>query len=194
LIAFIKRLRDAADSVAPGTPVAGTLPISSDMIEAISKDGPLATLIAFLAVSLLVVVLFRSRMTVLLILLSLFMGILGLGGFMMALGLKINFLNFIALPITFGIGVDYGVNIFQRYREEGARDILRVLRHTGGAVGLCSFTTVTGYSSLLLAGNLGFVSFGRLAVAGEVTCLAAALFAFPAWLLLRERKHRATRH
>lgn len=187
LIRFIARLREAADSVAPGTPVAGTLPISSDMIQAISRDGPMATLIAFIAVTLMVILLFRSVGVSFLILSSLLMGVIGLGGFMMALGLKINFLNFIALPITFGIGVDYGVNIFERWREEGSRDILSVIRNTGGAVGLCSFTTMVGYSSLLLAGNLGFVSFGRLAVAGELTCLFAAILAFPALLVLRER-------
>ena len=32
----------------------------------------------------------------------------------MALGIKINFANFIAFPITFGIGVDYAVNVMSR--------------------------------------------------------------------------------
>ena len=37
---------------------------------------------------------------------------------------KLNFLNFIALPVTFGIGVDYAVNIVQRdleLRDRGGR-------------------------------------------------------------------------
>ena len=40
---------------------------------------------------------------------------------------KLNFLNFIALPITFGIGVDYAVNIVQRY--------VRDARSAGGRCG-----------------------------------------------------------
>ena len=95
---------------------------------------------------------------------------------------KINFLNFIALPITFGIGVDYAVNIFSRYREEGDASLDKVIRDTGGAVLLCSFTTVVGYGSLLIASNQAFVSFGWLAVIGELTCLLAAVFAMPAIL------------
>ena len=93
-----------------------------------------------------------------------------------------SFFNFVALPITFGIGVDYGVNMFQRYKLEGGGSILKVIRNTGGPVGLCSFTTAVGYGSLLLAGNQGFVSFGTLAVAGEVTCVIAAVVSLPAFL------------
>jgi len=187
LIPFINDLRAAADAIAPQTPVAGTLPITSDMIQSISRDGPRATLFAFIAVVILVIVLFRKLDTIFLILFALILGATWLGGIILGFGWKINFLNFIALPITFGIGVDYGVNIFQRFRQEGGASILRVIRNTGGAVGLCSFTTITGYTSLLIAGNQGFVSFGRLAVAGELTCVVSAVFSLPAFLLLLTR-------
>ncbi len=188
LMKFIGEIRETADSVAPGTPIAGGLAVTSDMLVAVSKDGPKATLFAFCAVVLLVVLLFRNLQIISLCLFSLILGMIWLAGIILGFQLKINFLNFIALPITFGIGIDYGVNIFQRYREEQAGGILKVIRNTGSAVMLCSFTTVVGYGSLLIAGNQGFVSFGRLAVAGELTCLAAALFSLPAFLLLRARK------
>jgi uncharacterized protein len=185
---FVGELRQAADSVSPDTPVAGSLTITADMISAISRDGPKATLFAFIAVVLLVVILFHDLRAIALTLLALILGVTWLVGLILGFWIKINFLNFIALPITFGIGVDYGVNIFQRFREEGSRDILNVVRHTGGAVALCSFTTIVGYSSLLIASNKGFVSFGLLAVGGELTCVSAALIALPAYLYLRGRK------
>ncbi len=185
---FIRTVRETADSVSPGAPVAGSIAITSDLYQAISRDGPKATLFAFLAVVLLVIFLFRNWQTISLVLFALILGMLWMLGLIMGFWLKINFLNFIALPITFGIGVDYGVNIFQRYREEGGKNILKVLRETGGAVGLCSVTTIIGYSSLLLAGNQGFVSFGLLAVLGELTCVIAAMMALPAFLLLQARK------
>ncbi|MBS1963182.1 MAG: MMPL family transporter [Bdellovibrionales bacterium] len=191
LISFVHSLREIADSVAPGTPVAGSLPISSDMIESINRDGPRATLFAFSAVVLLVIVLFRRPRVFAPVLLALFLGVLWLVGAVLAYWFKINFLNFIALPITFGIGVDYGVNVFSRYREERGADILKVIRDTGGAVVLCSFTTTVGYGSLLIASNQAFVSFGLLAVLGEMTCVAAAMFALPAILIvMKNRKER----
>ncbi|MEO5969220.1 MAG: MMPL family transporter, partial [Bdellovibrionia bacterium] len=183
LINFVDQLRTAADSIEDGAAVAGNLTITSDMIRAITQDGPKATLCAFLAVIVLVVLLFRQVEIIGWVLFTLLLGVLWLAGIVLGFDLKINFLNFIALPITFGIGVDYGVNIFQRYRH-GEESILDVIKHTGGAVGLCSFSTIVGYMSLLIAGNQGFVSFGLLAVAGELTCVVAALVSVPAAIRL----------
>jgi predicted RND superfamily exporter protein len=191
LIHFVRSVRDAADRVAPGTAVAGTLPVTSDLFESIVKDGPKATFFAFVVVFLLVVLLFRDLPTIALCSFSLLMGVLWLFGYVLIFNQKINFLNFIALPITFGIGVDYGVNIYQRYRLERKNGILPVLSHTGGAVMLASFTTVTGYGSLLIASNQAFVSFGKLAVLGEFTCVFASVISLPALIWYREKKEQA---
>ena len=192
-IPFVKEVRQIADSVAPGTPIAGQLPVTADMIEAVVRDGPKATLFAFLAVVVLVVLLFRKIAIIGQVLFALLIGVLWLAGAILGFHLKINFLNFIALPITFGIGVDYGVNVFQRYREEGEGSISNVVRNTGGAVLLSSLTTIIGYSSLLIAGNQAFVSFGRLAVLGEFTCVTAAVLSMPAFLrFLEMRRKRKT--
>ena len=66
---------------------------------------------------------------------SLVVGVVWLLGATMALGIKINFVNFIAFPITFGIGVDYAVNVMARYLRDGERDVAGAMRGTGGAVG-----------------------------------------------------------
>jgi predicted RND superfamily exporter protein len=188
LLGFIRDLRKAADDVSPGMPVAGQLPVTADMFEAVLRDGPRATLFAFLAVLMLVIFLFRNIRIISLALFALLLGVTWMAGAILGFHLKINFLNFIALPITFGIGIDYGVNIFQRYRQEGRGSILRVIRYTGGAVALASLTTIIGYSSLLIAGNQAFVSFGRLAVLGEITCLFAAMISLPAYLCYKDSK------
>lgn len=191
-IPFVQEVREIVDSVAPGSAIAGQLPVSTDMLAAVVRDGPRATLFAFLAVVVLVIVLFRDVKVILQILFALCVGVVWMGGVMLATHLKINFLNFIALPITFGIGVDYGVNVFHRYQLEGKGSILRVVENTGGAVMLCSLTTIIGYSSLLIAGNQAFVSFGRLAVLGEITCVLAAVIAMPAFLRFLEKRSEAT--
>jgi predicted RND superfamily exporter protein len=191
LIRFINELREVADSVEPGTPVAGSLPVTADMLSAIRYDGPRATVFALAAVILLVIFLFRKFSTVVLTLFALFLGMAWMGGAIFGFWMKINFLNFIALPITFGIGVDYGVNVFQRYMQEGGKNISAVVKHTGGAVIVASLTTIIGYGSLLIAGNQAFVSFGMLAVLGEVTCVVAAVISLPAYLVWsQERKSR----
>ncbi len=187
LFKFVKLGRETTDGIGKGIPVAGDLPISYDLFYSVLRDGPKATCIAFAAVVVLVVLLFRNLATIALCLMALLMGIAWLAGIFFGFKLKINFLNFIALPITFGIGIDYGVNIFQRYRELGSGRILDVVRNTGGAVILCSLATSIGYGSLLIAGSQAFVSFGILAVLGEVTCVCAAVVSLPAFLCWWER-------
>jgi predicted RND superfamily exporter protein len=99
--------------------------------------------------------------------------------------LKINFFNFVALPITFGIGVDYAVNLMQRVLNGGG--VLPAIRFTGGAVVLCSLTTSLGYLALFFSVNQAVRSLGIIAVLGEVCCLSSAMLALPAWLLWREK-------
>jgi uncharacterized protein len=100
------------------------------------------------------------------------------------LGLKINFLDFVALPITIGIGIDYAANIVAREKADGPGSALRALATTGGAVTLCSYTTIIGYGSLLLSASGGIRSFGTAATLGEITCLLTALMLAPALLAL----------
>jgi predicted RND superfamily exporter protein len=174
-------------------PVASMLLLLGDMLDSVAQDGPRATLLSLAGVTILVLVAFgagkrsvRFAADAGWVLASLAVGVLWFGGLAGALGLRLNMLSFIALPITFGIGVDYATNVFQRRRVDEARSIGDVVRTTGGAVALCSLTTILGYSSLLAARNRALISFGVLADLGEVACLAAALVALPAVLRWRE--------
>lgn len=188
LIGLVAKLRSISDSVRQGLAITGGRAVTADLYEAVKRDGPRAMLFALLSVIALVILLFRRPSAVFFVLLSLLLGVFWMAGVMLHFSWKINFLNFIAFPITFGIGIDYGVNLYQRYREEGPGKILDAVQGTGGAVVLASLTTSIGYGSLLIASNQAFVSFGRLAVLGEVTCIAAALLSLPALLLLRDRR------
>jgi predicted exporter len=176
-----------------GIPMASSTLVFADVLAAIEKDGPRATLLSLVGVVALVLLAFglgrrtiRSLSDAGWVLASLGVGVLWFGGLAGALHIRLNMLNFIALPITFGIGADYATNVFQRRRLDHARSIGDVIRTTGGAVGLCSLTTIIGYSSLLVARNQALISFGLLAVMGEVACLAAAVLALPALLRWRE--------
>ena len=105
-------------------------------------------------------------------------------------GLRVHFLDLIALPITIGIGIDYAVNLAARDRQEGDRGIGHLLRTTGGAVLLCSYTTAVGYGTLLLSANGGIRAFGLAALIGEIACVTVALIAAPAALELWRRRKR----
>jgi uncharacterized protein len=200
---FIAKLREiAAGAVPPGARpgrVAGTLPVSADITASLQRDAPRSSLAALAAVAAVVLLVFRGSPTGLVVIASLLIGVVWMIGATFLFGIKVNYANFAAFPITFGIGVDYAVNIMARFRQERARrprdglpvDPARVVQRavlsTGGAVALCSLTTVIGYSSLLLAKNQALFLFGAVAVIGEVSCLVAALIALPAVLLVWRR-------
>ena len=167
---------------------AGHSSLFAAMLRSIAHDGPIATLAAAFGVVLMVLLLFRRARGALLVLLSLAVGVIWMGGVAAALGLKLNFLNFVALPITLGIGVDYAVNVFARLSKEPLARHARALAETGSAVVLCSTTTIIGYSSLLIASNGALRSFGKLADLGEAGSLLAALLLVP--LLPRVMKKR----
>jgi predicted RND superfamily exporter protein len=113
---------------------------------------------------------------------------LGLGAWS---GQRLNFSNFIALPLTFGIAADYSLNVLKRYQSSG--DLDAAIGDTGGAVALCSATTVIGFGSLLIANNQALFSFGALAVAGELTGLCTAALVLPAFLVWRRLRSAPTR-
>ncbi len=191
---FVKTLRDFAPSDgAQPIFIAGSIPLSSDILRSIGRDAPIASLVSFLGVVVVVLVVLRGRRVSLYVIGSLLLGVLWLLGATVALGIKINFANFIAFPITFGIGVDYAVNVMTRYVQDGEHDVRGAVRSTGGAVALCSLTTIIGYSSLLLAKNRALFLFGLLAVLGEICCLTAAVVALPSLLVLVRRYRRPAR-
>ncbi len=195
---FVGALRATVAAASPPAHparVAGSLPLSADILAAVRRDGPIASVVAFAGVVLVVVATFRRRpASLLLVVGALCVGVLWLAALSMALGVKLNFANFIAYPITFGIGVDYAVNVVSRHLDDGANDMLGAVATTGAAVALCSATTVIGYSSLLLAQNRALLLFGLLAVLGELCCLTAAIVALPAcWTVWRRRRNGGAR-
>jgi predicted RND superfamily exporter protein len=105
------------------------------------------------------------------------------------LGIKVNFLDFVALPITLGLGVDYAINVAHRHDHEELPDPITTLRTSGSAVFVCSLTTIIGYGSLLVSDNLAIKGFGTASLIGEVTCVLTALVLVPAILGLGGR-HR----
>jgi hypothetical protein len=167
--------------------------IFAEMIRSMERDGPLATLASLVAVSVVVIIATSSARGALCVLISLVMGVVWMVGGAAWTDTKLNFLNFIALPITFGIGCEYPFNIFDRSRLLGG-DVAMAVRRSGGAVMLCSYTTIVGYGSLLFADNQALQSFGQLAASGEITCLLCAMFVLPSLLHVWKGKPGATPH
>ncbi len=159
-----------------------------DTINLTIETAPKVILLSYVAVFLLVWMTFPTIRATLTLMLSLSTALIMIFVGFYGLEEKLTFFNFIALPLTMGIGIDYGTNIYNRYELDGHGSIKELLRTTGGAVLLCSLTTLIGYVSLLIANNQMLVYFGWLCLIGEVTTVVTAVVLLPAYLLWRERK------
>ncbi len=157
--------------------------VFAEVIRSMERDGPLATAVSFGAVLVVVAIAASSLRGSVAVMGALLLGVLITIGGAALTDTKLNFFNFIALPITFGIGCEYPFNIFDRSRLL-ANDAASAVRLSGGAVALCSYTTTVGYGSMLFSDQQALQSFGRLAMTGEIACLAGALFFLPALLKL----------
>ncbi|HXJ21232.1 MAG TPA: MMPL family transporter [Polyangia bacterium] len=164
----------------------GSAVVFGAMIRSILRDGPIATAASLVAVLIIVAFTIRPARAGLTALATLILGVVLMVGGAGWARVHVTFLNFIALPITFGIGAEYALNVIARYREE--HDIQRAVISTGAAVALCSWTTIVGYGSLLAARNQALQGFGLMAILGEISCLSAAIIALPAFLLWRHSK------
>ena len=175
------RLPDGTVVHGSGDPV-----IFADVLLAVRREAPVAILASAIGTILVLLGGFRGRLSGWLALGSVVAGAAALALFFELAGVRLNFLNFMALPITIGVGADYAVNVMRRHdRDPGAAHLAFV--KTGGAVMVCSLTTMLGYGALLTSINGAVRSFGLAAAAGEVVMILAATLLLPSVVLLRER-------
>jgi predicted RND superfamily exporter protein len=105
------RIAKTTDNVklADGTVVqtASRSTVFAEVIRSMERDGPIATAVSFGAVIVVVLFATASARGAVSVLGALLLGVLVTIGGAAVLDVKLNFFNFIALPITFGIGCEY---------------------------------------------------------------------------------------
>lgn len=163
----------------------GSAVVFAAMIRAVIQDGPMVTIASLGAVALLVLLRVRPFADAIRVLFALMVGVCWMVGTAGLLGVRITFLNFIALPFIFGVGVEYAIHVVAEQRQHGR--VSQTILSAGGPVALCSWSAIAGYGSLLVAKNGALQGLGAVATLGEVTCLIAAVVVLPAVFAWRRR-------
>lgn len=143
--------------------------------------------VALAAVTLMLLLLFRSLKITLLALVPLFVGTgltLTLMGF---LNLPFNQANVLFLPLILGEGIEFGIIILVRWQLEDSARVITLPASTAKGVALAALTTTVGFGSLMISGHRGVFSLGLLATLGSLSVLAASLTILPAMLRLVEK-------
>jgi predicted RND superfamily exporter protein len=170
---FIQQLRQVDPDVT-GNPVIGYESIKA-MKEGYIEGG----VYAFIAIVIVTFFALRRVGDTLLAILPLALGILWTAGLMWILKLQFNLANLVAVPLIIGIGVENGIHVVHRYREEGIGGPALVAGSTGQAVALFSLTTMIGFGSLMVARYYGIFSMGLLLTVAVGSVLVASLTVLP---------------
>lgn len=129
-------------------------------------------------VLLVMLVYLRSPTAIFLSLLPTATGVLMIFATMGFTGIEFNVVNFVALPMSVGIGAVYGVHALHRMRELNDETLLT--SSTGPALLLSGVTTMVGFASLMTAHHRGLSSLGFVISVGVAVNFVVSLVFLPA--------------
>ena len=178
--AFVNDLRKV-DPGAVGDPVKGY-----EVITAMKRGYQQVGVYALIGVAVLFLLNLRDLRYFLLAKVPLLVGAVWTAGLMYLFGLKFNLANLIIIPLLVAPGVENGLLIIHRFREEAEAAVLP--RSLGKGVVLSSLTTMIGFGSLLIAHHRGAYSIGLLVTLGVGAVLVVSVIVLPALLTVVARR------
>lgn len=171
----------------------GSFRNSANQYDAVKKDLAFTSLYSYVGVLLLIALYFRQVLASVCIGIPLLMGLSWtFGATYLAVG-NLNQITVGLFAILSGLGIDYGIHVFARYREARRRHLaveealLETLTHTGNSLTTSAVTTSIAFFSLLATDFRGFQEFGFIVGSGILLSLAAMLLVVPACIVLAER-------
>ena len=169
---FVGAIRTVSSEVT-GSPV-----VLFESGRAIVRAFAEATMLALVAVILLLYAYLRRIGDVLLTLVPAILASILTGTFSVWFQIHINYANVIVLPLLFGMSVNYGIHLILRHRE--TQDLAEALASsTPRAMVLSAATTIISFASLALADHWGVASLGILLTVAMTLTLGSALIALP---------------
>ncbi|WP_298224948.1 MMPL family transporter [Acidocella sp.] len=173
----LKAFAKAVLKVAPnaGGPAISTIATAGTILSSFRE----AALLAFAAISIILLLVFRNIRDSLLVLASLALSALLTALFAKVAGMSINYANIIALPLLLGVGVSFNVYFVMNFRA-GMRSFLSSA--TARAVLFSALTTGTAFGSLAFSADRGTASMGYLLFLSLAAVLVSTFVFLPALL------------
>lgn len=143
-----------------------------------------ASVTALIAILVLLTVLLRRIFDVLFVLAPVVLAGVLTVAVAYLVGLDFNLANIIVLPLLLGLGVDSGIHLVMRARDQGDGHLLRT--STPRAVLFSALTTLGSFGSLMVSGHRGTASMGALLTIAIAMTLICALIVLPAMMAWRD--------
>lgn len=173
--------------------VTGEDVIASDEMITTQSDVKKATFIALAGVSLLFIVAFRGVVKPLMAVFCLVVAICWSMGFVTLTVGHLNILSVVFTTILIGLGIDFGIHILERYKEErrAGMDVLSSFQKTLQGAGRGNFagaiTTAMAFGAMTLTDFIGIAELGWIAAGGILLCMLAMILLLPALLAVEEK-------
>jgi len=187
---FLKRFVQDLEGVSDRA--TGMPPVFRALIEVIGQDGKNAALLTLVIVFLLLWLDFRHPGYALMALVPLAFGVFWMVGLMHISGMQLTVMNVMGLPLIIGIGIDDGVHIVHRLRQEGWGKLMTIFSSTGKAILLTSLTTMLAFGSLVFSIWRGFGHLGGALFLGVGACFLTTVIFLAGIIGLKERRHKKT--
>jgi hopanoid biosynthesis associated RND transporter like protein HpnN len=100
-------------------------------------------------------------------------------------GVPFTMANVVAIPLVLGLGIDSGIHVFMRYRNDGALEDM-MSSSTPRAVLLSALTTLAAFGSLSISPHPGLAGLGILLSISVLALLYCTLIVLPAMINLRD--------
>ena len=159
-------------------PLVGHPVVQGHILDAFHRAFQVTPWYTLLGVMGVLFIYLRRPVPLLLSLMPTAVGVLVIFATMGFVGMEFNVVNFVALPISVGIGAVYGVHTFHRMRELGDETVLS--SSTGPALILSGVTTIAGFASLMTAHHRGLASLGFVISVGVAANFVVSLVFLPA--------------
>ena len=173
--------------------VGGRIANKVAQFDAILGDVKFGLLGSVTLIALLIIFSFRSLATLPSIFIPLIIGILWTLGVTAEVIGGLNLITIFLALILFGLGIDFGIHNFSRYREERRagksieQAIEVIIVDTGSASFVAALTTAVGFYSLMLTNFRAFTEFGFIAGSGVLLVYISMYSVFPALVVIMEK-------
>ena len=152
------------------------------------------TLIALIAILILLILSFRMWVAPLLALISLLVGLVWAVGMAALLVGQLNIMTQMMAVILLGLGIDFSIHLISGFTERRAagdsigQSMEATFLKSGKGIITGAFTTACAFLTLLISHSRGMKEMGLVTGTGLLAILFATLFFLPTLLVFRERR------
>jgi uncharacterized protein len=172
--------------------------VAADEMAATLKDVSFASQIALAGVSVLFIVAFKSVVKPLIAVFCLLLALCWTLGYASITVGSLNILSVVFTTILIGLGIDFGIHLLERYREERVHEenvelaLRRTIVGTGKANLSGAITTTIAFASLTVGDFKGIAELGIISAGGVLLSFLAMIMVLPSAIILEERWRKKT--